>query len=113
MSAPGRVRGALLSALGDVNYVDRDGVTARCPVCDGGLAVRFIGDQHVRFTCVGEGCRESLIVSELFGVDEIDTRDEEITDLRERVARLRWLADFLRDLAFESCPFCDDGQVVA
>jgi hypothetical protein len=94
-------------------YVDQDTVTALCPICHGGMSVRFIGDGRARFTCCREGCRESLIVSELLGLDEIDTRDEEITDLRERVDRLAWLVGFLRDLAFESCTFCDDGRVIA
>jgi len=114
MSAPD-VRRTILDAvnLTGCGYVDRDTLTAQCPVCRRGMSVRFIGDEHVRFTCCGEGCRESLVASELFGVDEIDTRDEEIIDLRERVDRLAWLVGFLRDLAFESCTFCDDGRVIA
>lgn len=88
-------------------YVDQDSITAVCPICHRGMAVRFIGDEHVRFTCCGEGCRESLIVSELLGV-EFDNRDEEINDLRERVNRLTWAVGFLRDLAFDPCPVCTE-----
>lgn len=93
-------------------YVVEDVITAVCPICERGMAVRFIGDRDVKFACP-TGCRESRIVAEIFGGDEVDTRDEEIADLRERVDRLLWLVGFLRDLAFEPCPFCDDGQVVS
>lgn len=94
-------------------YVTQDAVTARCPVCHGGMAVAFIGRTRFSMTCCSAGCRESLIVAELFGLQEVDTRDEELADLRERVDRLTWLVGFLRDLAFAPCPFCDDGQVIA
>jgi len=95
-------------------YVTQDGVTARCPVCHGGMAVAFIGRSRFSMTCCSAGCRESLIVAELFGLQEVDQRDEELADLRAQVHRLVYWIDFLRDLAFEPCPLCcDHGQVVA
>lgn len=113
MSAPSP-REVVMAAvdLFGCGYVTQDIITAICPCCERGMAVGFIGAKDVAFTCP-TGCRESRIVAEVFGLAEVDTRDDEIAELRQRVDRLTWLVEFLRSLAFEPCVFCDDGQVVA
>ena len=112
MSAPSP-REVVMAAvdLFGCGYVTPDSITAVCPCCERGMAVRFIGAK-VAFTCP-TGCRESRIVAEVFGLAEVDTRDDEIAELHQRVDRLTWLVEFLRSLAFEPCVFYDNDEMSA
>lgn len=66
-------------------YVDRDTMTARCPVCDGAMGVRF-SDVAVWFTCLGAGCEEDVIARVVFGRER--ETDEMVAKHRGRLAAL-------------------------
>jgi hypothetical protein len=51
-------------ALHGCGYVDQDTITAVCPVCKQGMAVRFIGETGLRLTCP-TGCGEAEIAEAL------------------------------------------------
>lgn len=66
-------------------YVDRDTITACCPVCDGPMGVRF-SDIAVWFRCVGAGCPEDVIARVVF--DSQRETDERVAEHRARLVGL-------------------------
>lgn len=54
-----------ISGYHSVDYVDADAITAVCPICGGGMAVRFQGDAaRANLTCC-RGCDELAVVRAL------------------------------------------------
>lgn len=64
-------------------YIDRDTVSAHCPICDGVMVVRFHG-RLVDFDCCDTGCTEQNIVQLLFDHDE----NKAVAEHRARLAGL-------------------------
>jgi hypothetical protein len=65
-----RLRQRILSRLDSfsIDYIDANSCTRRCPLCHGGMTVRFT-PVAVHFFCCGEWCDELDIAAAVFNVD--------------------------------------------
>lgn len=61
----------VLDHYGECGYIDKNTVSARCPLCDDVLAVRF-AHRKVMFDCVYNHCDELEIAEALFDRDVAD-----------------------------------------
>jgi hypothetical protein len=85
-----------LDPFSDIDYIDAHSSTRRCPLCHGGMTVRFT-PVAVHFNCCGEWCDERDIAAAVFNVDrETDAvvdahRDRLVTLLTAPLEDPAWL----------------------